>query len=195
MKRFLILLLVVTASCSKQLTETDYSQLNSSNFYNTEDEVLSAVLPPYTHTNAWITSSGQVGYWRVSELAGDQLAWPVKGVDGQDNGNWIRLHYHTWLIDDGDIVENPWNLMYTGVGYCNDPITQLSTRTAAQMGITETDRLELIAELHLLRAFYYIKLMDLYGNIPVVTQVGTPASPATMPQDSVFAFCEREILQ
>lgn len=193
--RILLFASVLLASCSKQLTETDYSQLNSSNFYNNENEVLSAVLRPYTHTNAWITSSGQVGYWRVSELSGDQLAWPVKGVDGQDNGNWIRLHYHQWLIDDGDIVENPWNLMYTGVGYCNDPITQLSSRTAAQMGITESDRLELIAELHLLRAFYYIKLMDLYGNIPVVTQVGTPASPATMPEDSVFAFCEREILQ
>jgi hypothetical protein len=187
------LILLLGASCTK-LNETDYSNFTSENFYQNQNEVLSAVLRPYTHTNAWITSSGQVGYWRVSELAADQLAWPVKGVDGQDNGDWQRLHYHTWITDDQDIVLNEWNLLYTGMGYCNDPITQLSSRTAAQMGITETDRQEYIAELHLLRVFYYIKLMDLYGNIPIVTQVGTPNNPATVPRDSVFLWCENEIM-
>lgn len=186
-------MLLIWGSCTK-LNEKAYSSFESSAYYNTETEVLSAVLRPYTHTNAWVTSSGQVGYWRVSELAGDQLAWPIKGVDGQDNGNWIRLHGHSWVIDDQDIVLNPWNLMYTGVGYCNDPITNLEARTASQMGVGEDERLELIAELHLLRAFYYIKLMDLYGNIPVVTKVGEPINPPTMPRDSVFQFCESEIL-
>src|SRR5882757_2300751 len=188
-----MLLLTWASSCTK-LNERDYSDFITADYYNNQTEVLSAVLRPYTHTNAWITSSGQVGYWRVSELAGDQLAWPIKGVDGQDNGNWIRLHYHTWTIDDQDIVLNPWNLMYTGVGYCNDPIANLEKRNAAQMGLTEQDRLGYIAELHLLRVFYYLKLMDLYGNIPIATQVGTPLNPPTKPRDSVFQFCESEIL-
>lgn len=182
------------ASCTK-LTETDYSNFITANYYNNETEVLSAVLRPYTHTQAWITSSGQVGYWRVNELAGDQLAWPIKGVDGQDNGNWIRLHYHTWVIDDQDIVLNPWNLMYTGVGFCNDPIGNLEKIPASRMGISDQEREGLIAELHLLRAFYYIKLMDLYGNIPIATKVGEPINLPTTPRDSVFQFCESEILQ
>jgi hypothetical protein len=185
--------LMATSACTK-LDEKDYSDYTTADYYNNQNEVLSAVLRPYTHTNAWITSSGQVGYWRVSELAGDQLAWPIKGVDGQDNGNWIRLHYHTWIIDDQDIVLNPWNLMYTGVGYCNDPIANLEARSAASMGISETDRQGYIAELHLLRAFYYLKLMDLYGNIPVVTTVGTPLNPPTVQRADVFKFIEQEIL-
>ena len=189
----LAIALLSWASCTK-LTETEYSSYITANYYNNETEVLSAVLRPYTHTQAWITSSGQVGYWRVSELAGDQLAWPIKGVDGQDNGNWIRLHYHTWVIDDQDIVLNPWNLMYTGVGYCNDPIGNLEKLSASRMGISDQERLGLIAELHLLRAFYYIKLMDLYGNIPIATQVGTPINLPTTRRDSVFQFCENEIL-
>ena len=103
-------------ACTK-LDETVYSELITENYYNTREEVLSAVLRPYTHTNAWITSSGQVGYWRVNELSADQLAWPVKGIHGQDGGNWIRLHYHTWIADDPSIVWDPWRLMFTGVGY------------------------------------------------------------------------------
>src|SRR4051812_10414850 len=79
------------SSCTK-LDENVYSSFITENYFNNESEVLSAVLRPYSHTSAWITSSGQVGYWRVNELAADQLAWPVKGRHGQDGGNWIRLH-------------------------------------------------------------------------------------------------------
>ncbi|HEY4286793.1 MAG TPA: RagB/SusD family nutrient uptake outer membrane protein [Puia sp.] len=193
-KYWLVLLVIGSITGCTKLNETIYSDYLTDNYYKNQNEVVSAVLRPYTHTQAWITSSGQVGYWRVSELSGDQLAWPVKGVDGQDNGDWIRLHYHSWIVNDPDIVGNPWNLMYTGVGFCNDPIDNLSKLTAESMGISEADRQQYLAELHLLRAFYYMKLMDLYGNIPVVTQVAVPLSPPTVPRDSVFQFVESEIL-
>ncbi|HEX3080105.1 MAG TPA: RagB/SusD family nutrient uptake outer membrane protein [Puia sp.] len=184
--------LICINSCTK-LDETVYSNFITDNFYNNKTEVLSAVLRPYTHTNAWISSSGQVGYWRVNELAGDQLAWPVKGVDGQDNGNWIRLHYHTWIPDDANIVWDPWRLMYTGIGYCNDPIANIGNKSIASMGITQAEKDGFISELKLLRAFYYLKLMDLYGNIPIVTTVGEPVSPPTSTRKEVFAFIEKEI--
>ncbi|HVG15762.1 MAG TPA: RagB/SusD family nutrient uptake outer membrane protein [Chitinophagaceae bacterium] len=182
--------LLATEACTK-LDENVYSEIVTDEYYNNKTEVLSAVLRPYTHTNAWITSSGQVGYWRVNELAGDQLAWPVKGIHGQDNGNWIRLHYHTWTVDD-DIVWNPWSLLYTGVGFCNSPIENLEKRDIQSMGITQTEKDAYIADLKLQRAFYYLKLMDLYGNIPVATVVGE-VSPPTMPRAEVFKFIEKEI--
>ncbi|HVF80774.1 MAG TPA: RagB/SusD family nutrient uptake outer membrane protein [Flavisolibacter sp.] len=184
--------LLVTHSCTK-LDETIYSEIATTSYYNTIAEVVSAVLRPYTHTNAWITSSGQVGYWRVNELAADQLAWPVKGVHGQDNGNWLRLHYHTWFADDANIVWDPWNLMWSGVGYCNSPIGIMEQRDAASMGITQQEKDGFIAELKLLCAFYYIKIMDLFGNVPIVTEVGVPTSPPTRPRAEVFQFIEKEI--
>lgn len=184
--------LLVLHSCTK-LKETVYSEFITENYYNNKNEVLSAVLRPYTHTNAWITSSGQVGYWRVSELAADQLAWPVKGRHGQDGGNWIRLHNHTWIPDDPSIVWDPWRLMYTGVGYCNDPIANLEKRDIASMGITQEEKDGYIAELKLLRAFYYLKLMDLYGNIPFVTKVGEPVNPPTTKRPDLFNAIEKDI--
>jgi len=61
------------------------------------------------------------------------------------------------------------------------------------MGITQVEKDSYIAELKLLRAFHYLKLMDLFGNIPVVTQVGIPAKPETMSRAEVFKFVESEI--
>jgi hypothetical protein len=196
-KLLLTALLIISVWCfdgCKKLDENIYSELTSDNYYNNRNEVLSAVLRPYTHANAWATPSGQDGYWRPSELSGDQLAWPTKGRHGEDGGKWKRLHYHTWLVDDGPL-NNAWSLMYWGMGLCNDPIGNLEKRSISEMGISQEEKDAFIAELKLLRAYHYLKLMDLFGNIPIVTQVGTPAKPETRPRAEVFAFIEKEILE
>lgn len=182
-----------TISCTK-LDENAYDQLLTDEFYNNKTEVLSAVLRPYTHANAWVTPSGQDGWWRPSELSADQLAWPTKGRHGEDNGKWKRLHYHSWTVDE-DGLNRAWVLMYWGMGLCNDPIENLEKRDIGKMGITQAEKDAYIAELKLLRAFHYLKLMDLFGNIPVVTKVGEPAKPNTMPRAQVFNFIEQEIKQ
>ncbi len=140
----LIALPSLFVGCTK-LDENVYSQLVTDNYYNNKNEVLSAVLRPYTHANAWATPSGQHGYWRPSELSADQLAWPTKGRHGEDGGQWKRLHYHNWLVDDGPL-NNAWSLIYGGIGYCNDPIGNLEIRSIADMGITQVEKDAYISE-------------------------------------------------
>ncbi|WP_129717924.1 RagB/SusD family nutrient uptake outer membrane protein [Pedobacter sp. SYP-B3415] len=186
--------LSLAGSCTK-LDENAYDQLLSEKFYNNKNEVLSAVLRPYTHANAWVTPADQRNWWEMSELSADQLAWPTKGRHGEDGGKWKRLHYHTWTVDD-DFINNAWGLMYWGMGLCNDPIDNISKRDIGQMGITAAEKEAYVAELKLLRAFHYLKLMDLFGNIPIVTSV--PASsneelPESVARKDVFAFIEKEI--
>lgn len=180
-----------TNSCTK-LDENAYDILIADDFYNNKTEVLSAVLRPYTHANAWATPSGQDNWWRAAELSADQLAWPTKGRHGEDGGKWKRLHYHTWTVDEGGL-NNAWVLMYWGMGLCNDPIESIGSRDINKMGITEAEKVSYIAELKLFRAFHYLKLMDLFGNIPVVTKIGEPARPSTLSRKEVFNFIEQEI--
>lgn len=185
----LALPLAAMTSCTK-LDENVYSEYITDNYFNNKTEVLTAVLRPYTHANAWLTP-GQNGWWRLSELSADQLAWPVKGRHGQDGGQWIRDHYHTWT-NDGEEIWNPWRLMWWGLGLCSDPIDNLEKRSLTQMGITQEEKDGYIAELKLLRALHYIRLMDLYGNIPVPQTVGEQ-SPKTKKRVDVFTFIEKEI--
>lgn len=186
--------LFLTSACTK-LDENAYDQIAADDFYNNKTEVLSAVLRPYTHANAWVTPSGQDGWWRLAELSGDQLAWPTKGRHGEDGGKWKRLHYHTWTVDEGGINQ-AWVLMYWGMGLCNSAISNIEKRDIAKMGISQTEKDAYIAELKLLRAFHYLKLMDLFGNIPISTSVPDGASaelPKTTNRAEVFAFIENEI--
>jgi hypothetical protein len=186
---FAILPLLAANSCTK-LDEKVYSSFVAENYYNSKNEVISAVLRPYTHANAWSTP-GQNGWWRVSELSADQLAWPVKGIDGQDGGQWIRDHYHQWTNDD-DAVWGPWNLMWWGLGLCNQPIENLENRSLAQLGITQAEKDAYVAELKLFRDFTMLKCADLWGNIPIVTKVGELNVP-TKPRAEVMAFLETDI--
>lgn len=181
--------LSIASACTK-LDEKIYSRYVAENYYNSKSEVISAVLRPYTHANAW-TTPGQNGWWRVSELSADQLAWPVKGKDGQDGGKWIRDHYHQWTNDD-DAVWEPWRLMWWGLGLCNQPIENLEKRSLAQMGITQAEKDAYVGELKLFRDFTLLKIMDLWGNVPIATQVGEENIP-TKSRKEVFEFLEQDI--
>ena len=180
-------------SACTDLTEHIYSDNTTDNFYNNETEVLSAVLRPYTHSRAVFACQSRQNYWKMNELSADQLAWPVKGPHGYDDGRWIQFHYHTWTSMHASI-EDSWNLFFMGLGFCNDAIENLEKRSAESMSITEQERLAYIAEVKANRAYYYMGLMDLWGNIPIVTKVGVPEMPATNSRQEVFEFIESEML-
>ncbi|HAX15528.1 MAG TPA: RagB/SusD family nutrient uptake outer membrane protein, partial [Leeuwenhoekiella sp.] len=40
----------------------------------------------------------------------------------------------------------------------------------------------------------YMKIMDMWGNVPIVTTVGEPNNPPTASREEVFAFIEQELL-
>ncbi|AWO00708.1 RagB/SusD family nutrient uptake outer membrane protein [Chitinophaga alhagiae] len=184
--------LMLGMSACTNLEETVYSEIPAQNFYKNRTEVMAAVLRPFTHANAWAAPTGQVGFWRVSELSADQLAWPQKGRHGFDGGDWIRLHNHAWIANDNN-AWNPWRLMFWGMGFCNNTIKDLSAIDFKTIGMTDEDKAAIIAETKVLRAWHYLKLMDLYGNIPIVTEVGVPVSPVNAPRAEVWAFIEKEL--
>lgn len=187
----LLALTLSTNSCT-DLDETLYSQIDAAQFYNNRQEILSGVLRPYTHANAWMAPTSQNSYWRVSEMSADQLAWPQKGRHGYDDAQWIRLHGHSWTFTE-NMMWDPWSLIFTGIGFCNSTLGDFEKVDFAKAGVNDTEKAAFIAELKVFRAYHYMKLMDLYGNIPIVVKVGDPISPATAPRAEVFAFVEKEL--
>lgn len=184
--------LLLTVSACTKLDENIYSQVTADNFFNNKQEVMAAVLRPFTHARAWATMQDRHGYWRLQELTADQQAWPQKGRHGYDGAQWIRQHYHQWTIVDR-AIEEPWELIYWGIGFCNNTIADLEKVDFTAIGMTDADKASIIAETKVVSAWHYLKLLDLYGNIPIVTTVGEPANPPTTPRAEVFAFVEKEL--
>lgn len=188
-----VLSILFVASGCTDLDETIYSELNSDNFYNNKVEVLQGALRPMTHMQAWIAPTGNSGYYYHSELSADQLAWPQKGRHGYDGGDHFRQHYHTWTSNEGR-MRTAWTLMWTGVGYVNAAIEDISAiENPEELDMTAQELESILAELYVLRAFHYLKMMELWGNIPIVTKVGEPQNPPTQSREEVFEFIRTEL--
>ncbi|MDR1918892.1 MAG: RagB/SusD family nutrient uptake outer membrane protein [Tannerellaceae bacterium] len=194
MKKYKIIavtgMLLCFTACT-QLDVTPYSELAPENFYQNREQILMGVNRIYTH--AW-NSVGMGGYNRISETSSDQLSWPNKGRHGYDGGVHGRQHYHSWTIND-DSCWDPWRTIYTGVGYANSILDDFAKIDFETAGVSEAERNALESEIRGMRALFYMKLMDLFGNIPIATTVGSPVNPPTVPQAEVFAFIEAELLE
>lgn len=178
-------------SCTK-LEENLYSELYKDNFYKNKTEVLQSALRPMTHLQSWIAPIRGDGYYYHAEMSADQLAWPQKGRHAYDNGDHIRQHYHSWTLNENRL-NNAWVGMWTGVGYVNAAIEDLEKLDAAKVGMTDAELKMILAELHVLRGFHYLKLVDTWGNIPIATKVGEPKNPATSSRKEVFEFIKTEL--
>lgn len=190
---FLVVFLTLlnTHGCT-DLEENLYSEISASNFYNSKLEVMQSVLRPFTHMQAWLAPTGQNGHYYHSEMSADHLAWPQKGRHGYDGGDHIRLHYHTWTPDENRL-NNAWGLIWGGIGFINASLDDLEEVDFEAIGISEEERASILAEVKTLRAFHYMKAMDLWGNIPIVTTVGEPLNPHTSSREDVFDFVLKEL--
>ncbi|QXP50640.1 RagB/SusD family nutrient uptake outer membrane protein [Cellulophaga sp. HaHa_2_95] len=124
-------------------------------------------------------SANHGGYWSVQSVSTDEMAVTQKGGDWYDGGIWIDMHRHTYGPGNGP-VNDTWGAQYSAIGACN---------TALAAGTLDDNQ---TAQVRALRAFFYLRLLDLYGRVKIVTTPGEDAPQAT--RAAVFNFVESELL-
>ncbi|MFZ4261048.1 RagB/SusD family nutrient uptake outer membrane protein [Sphingobacterium sp. HJSM2_6] len=187
------LLAIASLNSCTDLSENLYSTLEKDRFYKNKLEVAQAALRPFTHMQAWLAPTGNNGYYYHSELSADQVAWPQKGRHGYDGGDHFRLHYHTWT-DTENRMRSGWELMWTGVGFINNAIADIEVLDPTQIGMTAEEIKSTVSQLKVLRAYHYIRLIDLWGNIPISSEmVDQPINPETKSRKEVFDFIKQEL--
>lgn len=180
--------LMTLAGCT-DLDETLYDQVGSENYYNTKMDVIRATFRPFEHAY-WSISSRHV----LNELTADQLITPTRDGWWYDGGKWERLHYHTWTVDDLSEAQTEWNGCYQGIMQCNLVIEDLDKFTPEKFGFTGAEFDNLKAQCRALRAWFYIRLLDAFRNVPLVTTYSdVPREKQADPKD-VFKFIESELL-
>ncbi|MGH7496099.1 MAG: RagB/SusD family nutrient uptake outer membrane protein [bacterium] len=177
-------LLLAFLSCTN-LDETPLSQVTPDNFYQTETELVSAVIPVYNT----LLSYSWGDYSQLQEVTSDEIFVPERGGDWGDGGTWRELHEHTWRATH-PTVNGAWVSAYTGIARANSVLENLE-RSPSQSPLKPV----FTAEVRVLRAFYYWWLADLYGGVPIVTAAiidpKNPPQPGTRQQ--VFDFIVSEI--
>ena len=127
-------------------------------------------------------------YWKAQELPTDEavIAWPDAGV--QD------LNTHSWSSDN-QFIKVIYYRLFLIISYANDFLTQTEADRVDGYGYTEQQKSILInyrAEAKFLRAMAYWHALDLFRNVPLLTEITTEASPQASPAE-VFQFIEDEL--
>ena len=165
------------------LTEVPKSSITPNQYYKNESEIVGGLAAVY----ATMQQVVQNGY-DLSEVTTDEMVVPTRGSDWYDNGQWLDLHYQTYTPNSSATLafgEGAWQSMFQGIARANVLLDALKT-------IDFGDKAVVTAEIRGLRAFYYFQLQDLFGGVPIVTDIAvTPRAANTRAE--VFAFIESEL--
>ena len=107
-------------------------------------------------------------------------------VVGWGDAGLPDLHGLYWS-GSNDFSEAMYYRLAQEVSFCNSFITNAAK-------LTDEEIASYIAEARFLRAFTYYNLLDLYGNVPLVTSVTTEL-PSQATRTDLFNFIETELLE
>ncbi len=181
--------IALLAGCT-DLDETLYDQVGTQNYYNTKNDVVRAVFRPFEHAY-WSICSRHV----LNELSADQLITPTRDGWWDDGGTWRRLHYHEWNVEDGGDAQTEWNGCFQGIMQCNYVIEDLAKLDPAKFGFSQAEFDNLAAQCRALRAWFYIRLLDGFRNVPLAVSyndVSLNTQGQAKPEE-VFSFIESEL--
>jgi starch-binding outer membrane protein, SusD/RagB family len=168
------------------LGESPTSSIAADNFYRNSDEVIGGLAGVY-NTMRQMTED----YWYVNEVTSDEFVVPTRGSDWLDGGKWLDMHRQTWTSSSPGAltnINNAWVNLFTGIARANVLLSKIEPITT----ITAANKDTIQAEVRTLRAYYYFCLQDLFGGVPIVTDVEVKARPQNT-RAEVSKFIEDEL--
>ncbi len=191
-----------TVSCSKDIavTEEDSDYVTSESLFQNEAAYKQFLAKLYMG----LATSGQGGpngapdisgidggfgqylraYWQLNEVTTDEA------IIGWADGNLPALNNQTWGSNNEFIYAMFSRGMYQ-VSLCNEFLRQTSDDKLNSRNVTAATRAQIVnfrAEARFLRAFSYWNLMDMFGNIPFVTENDAVGYSLPPQKDRAFMF-------
>ena len=178
----LAVFLCITA-CTK-LDQNVYSVVPNQNFWQTPEQIAAGIAPAY----ASLANIPAGSFQNLQEHSSDEELAPARGNDWLGAGQHIQMWTHTWTAETEAVV-NAWPDLYSGIGKINFTLSIVNSLSPAPPNLANIN-----AELKTLRALYYYWAMDLYGNVPLVTDFATnPNTVTNNTRAEIYAFVEKEL--
>lgn len=176
--------ILMTSACVN-LDERTYSEMPKDEFLSSGENLALYTSTPYTRLQDWAVEQG---YWTLILQLCNEMAVPKD----LKSGYWAEPRYgelHSHEIPAGNkLVKGGWEFCFNGIAACNDALHEIE-----KTGIKDEAALQNIAEIRVLRAFYYFLAVDLWGNVPFSISKTDTSSPKQKPRKEMFSFIETEI--
>jgi len=167
-----IFMLIALASCEDKLDQAPLSQLTSDNFYGTQNDFIQARNATYSIA---FHGTGTYGYanrvLNLSETRSDNLY-----ATTQASRDWEGINNFTTSIASNSFVQEAYVSNYNAIAKANELLEKLESN--GDVIINTTERSNMVAEAHFLRAFCYFDLVRWFGRVPLISKVTSPQEAA-----------------
>ena len=190
---FLLIGLVVMQACSLQ--EDPRDQIPVEEAYTSATSLFqNTVATLYAYIGGSEEGEGLQGTCRgvydLQTFGSDEAILPTRGGDWYDGGLWEQMYCHSWKAGHS-LAGNAWLYLYKVITLCNRSLEQLAEHRYL---LTDEDFWSYCAEVRALRAIYYWYLIDLFGNVPIVTSTRVSMQEVKQSRrEEVFRFAVNEL--
>ena len=104
------------------------------------------------------------------------------------------MHRHEWLTTNGE-AQTEYNGCFQGIMQANLVIEDLEQRSAAKFGFSDAEFKNLKAQNRVLRAWFYLRLLDAFRNVPLAVSYYDTSKNSTgqVEPRKVYDFIESEL--
>jgi starch-binding outer membrane protein, SusD/RagB family len=173
-------------SCT-DLSENPYTAITDVNFNPTAADLPLLMAPAYAPLRvSWMSWYGMVDW---QEETADAFLTPERPNGWDDGQIYYQNHQHNWTPMGPGMATGQWGTLYNGILHSNRVMYQLEQDI---IPVDAATKAATIAELRGLRAYYYSLLLDLFGNVPIVTDYTDQTVPEQKTRAEVFDFVTKE---
>ena len=171
-------------SCT-DLSEETYSVIPSDKFFNDEEEFLMSAGRIYAYL---VRYTCYRCIWGTITVSTDEGVSPLReGNQWVDDGVWRDMHAHTWNSQMQDL-QTIWEFIFGGISLCNQVLYEFD-----QSSVDFDGKAGLEAEVIVMRAWFYLNAMDLFGNVPFTVDFSDTSLPEQVDRGYLFSFIEKQI--
>lgn len=185
MRHIYIAILAFTAmtftACNKDFLERDpYAAINQNTFFTKAEHANLAAMAAYSKLQKlnlhWADAQLELG------MTGDFTSAGFKDAQA--------FYVGSFNANETNIVKGIWQRAYQGIALCNANITGI--KSMQKSIISDDDRDKYLAELYFIRAFWYYRLVQFYGDVPLRTE--TVSNPSDKSQVEMAASPKSKIM-
>jgi len=176
--------IILAASCKKGLLDTyPKDKLSGATFWETREDAVNAVNAIYS----FLPGNSELNWDMLSDIATtNSAAATTANIErGQTNANM-------------DIFQDLWNDGYKAIRAANYLLENVDQVQERDPSLTDELRDRLKGEARFLRAYFYTRLVMLFGDVPLVTATLDVEEAATLtrtPKEEIWDFVDRELAE
>lgn len=163
------LLISTTTSCSDDefLEQTSADQLTSESFWRNAEDAQSGLVAAYSELESrsdfwdgWQEGRPVVEYFRSD--------YALPGPDASNYAHWMSIFNFSYT-NGHSFIDVIWTTNYKGLNFANQVITKVGEMTSDK--ISDAEKQQIIGEATFLRGYYHFKLLTLYEQIILRTEL------------------------